>query len=159
MITALLHENWEFCTWRRILHTFSKVCWALGLEATGWHLQSESRISLSSVQHNMALKEMEGWTNLRPIHRPTGKCPLCRFEATGQLLHSAVGSNQVGCSCAWQRSLPCETNIGTTKKIPALNQSWRGHNHPTSNWPYQGHQVPYLVPMTADCLLPLWSNT
>ena len=29
----------------------------------------------------------------------------------------------------------------------------------TSNWPYQGHQVPYLVLRTADCLQPLWSST
>ena len=29
----------------------------------------------------------------QPRHRPTGKCPLYRSEATGQLLHSAVVSN------------------------------------------------------------------
>ena len=93
-----------------------------------------------------------------PRHRPTDKCPLYRFEDTGQLLHSAVGSNQVGCSYTWPRSLPRETNSGATKEIPALNQSWRGCDHPTSNWPYQGHQVPYLVPRTTGCLSPLWSN-
>ena len=60
---------------------------------------------------------------------------------------------------AWQRSLSCETNTGATKEIPAPNQSWRGCNHPTSNWPYQGHQIPYLVPRTADWLSPLWPNT
>ena len=37
-------------------------------------------------------------------HRPFGKCPIYRFEATGQLLHSSVGSKQVGCSCTWQKS-------------------------------------------------------
>ena len=95
----------------------------------------------------------------RPRYRPTGKCPLYRYETTGQLLHSEVGSNQVGCSCTWQRSLSCETNTGTTEKVPAPNQSWRGCNHPTSNWPYQGHQIPYLVPRTTDWLSPLWSNT
>ena len=94
-----------------------------------------------------------------PWHRSSGGCPLCRFETTGQLLHPAAGSNQVGCSCTWQRSLFRKTNTGATKEIPALNQSWRGCNHPTSNWPYKGHQVPYLVPRTADCLSPLWSNT
>ena len=41
----------------------------------------------------------------RPRYRPTGKCPLYRYETTGQLLHSEVGTNQVGCSCTWQRSL------------------------------------------------------
>ena len=81
----------------------------------------------------------------RPRYRPTGKCPLYRYETTGQLLHSEVGSNQVGCSCTWQRSLSCETNTGATEEVPAPNQSWRGCNHPTSNWPYQGHQIPYPV--------------
>ena len=41
----------------------------------------------------------------RPKYRPIGKYPLYRFEATGQLLHAAVGSNQVGCSCTWQISI------------------------------------------------------
>ena len=92
-------------------------------------------------------------------HRPIGKCPLYRFETTGQLLHSEVGSNQVGCSCTWQRSLSRETNIGAPEEIPAPYQSWRGCNHQTSNWPYEGHQIPYLIPMTTDSLSPLWSNT
>ena len=34
-----------------------------------------------------------------PWHRPTCKCPPCRFEANGQLLYPAAGSNQVGCGC------------------------------------------------------------
>ena len=93
-----------------------------------------------------------------PWHRSSGGCPLCQFETTGQLLHPAAGSNQVGCSCTWQRSLFRETNTGATQEILALNQSWRG-NHPTLNGPYQGHQVPYLIPRTVDCLSPLWSNT
>ena len=95
----------------------------------------------------------------QPRCRPTGKCPLYRYETTGQLLHSEVGSNQVGCSCTWQRFLSCETNTGATKEVPAPYQSWRGCNHPTSNWPYQGHQIPYLVLRTAHWLSPLWSNT
>ena len=95
----------------------------------------------------------------RPRSRPTGKCPLYRYETTGQLLHSEVGSNQVRCSCTWQRSLSCETNTGATEEIPAPNQGGRGCNHPTSNWPYQGHQILYLVPRTTNWLSPLWSNT
>ena len=59
----------------------------------------------------------------RPRNRPTGKCPLYRYETTGQLLHSEVGSNQVGCSCAWQRPLSCGTNTGATEEVPAPNQS------------------------------------
>ena len=53
------------------------------------------------------------------------------------------------------RDLFCETNAGATEGFPALNQSWRGCNHPTSNWPYQGHQIPYIVPRTANWLSPL----
>ena len=30
----------------------------------------------------------------RPKYKPTGKCPLYRYEATDQLLHSAVGSSK-----------------------------------------------------------------
>ena len=82
-----------------------------------------------------------------------------RFGANGQRLYSAVGSNQVGCSCTWQRSLSCETNTGATEEIQAINQSCVGCNHPASSWPYQGHQVPYLVPRTAKCLPLLWSST
>ena len=82
----------------------------------------------------------------RPRYRPTGKCPLYRYETTGQLLLSEIGSNQVGCSCTWQRSLSCETNTGATEEVPASNQSWRGCNHPTSNWPYQGQLNPISCP-------------
>ena len=74
------------------------------------------------------------------------------------LVNSAVGSNQVGCSNTWPRSLPGETNSGANKEIPALNQSWRGCDRPTSNWPYEGHQVSYLVLRSTGCLSPLWSN-
>ena len=80
-------------------------------------------------------------------------------ETTGQLLHSDIGSNQVGCSCTSQRSLSPETKIRATEEIPALNQSWSGCNHPNSNWPYKGHRIPYLVPRTPKYLSPLWSNT
>ena len=52
--------------------------------------------------------------------------------------------------CKWSPS---------SEKVPAPNQSWRGCNHPTSNWPYQGHQIPYLIPRTTDWLSPLWANT
>ena len=65
----------------------------------------------------------------RPRYRLTGKCPLYRYETTGQLLHSEVGSSQVGCSCTRQRSISCETNTGATEEVPAPNQSWRGCNH------------------------------
>ena len=50
-------------------------------------------------------------------------------------------------------------NTGAPEEVPAPYQSWRGSNHPTSTWPYQGHQIPYLVPRTANWLSSLWSNT
>ena len=119
----------------------------------------------AGYQATVALREMKwksGPTCKRDPwlrHRPISKCPLYRFETTGQLLHSEVDSNQVGCSCTWQRSLSRETNIGAPGEISAPYQSWRGWNHQTSNWPYEGHQIPYLVPRTTDYLSPLWSNT
>ena len=77
----------------------------------------------------------------RPRYRPTGKCPLYRYETTGQLLHSEVGSNQVGCSCIWQRSLSCETNTGPPKKFQHLIRAeevvitwlWIGHTKATKS--------------------------
>ena len=60
---------------------------------------------------------------------------------------------------AIQLHISRETNIGAPEEIPAPYQSWRGCYHQTSNWPYGGHQIPYLVMRTTDCLSPLWSNT
>ena len=90
--------------------------------------------------------------------------PLANVHYTDMkpLINSYIqkfGSNQVGCSCTWQRSLSCETNTGATEEVPAPNQGRRGCNHPTSHWPYQGHQIPYLVPRTTNWLSPLWWNT
>ena len=36
-----------------------------------------------------------------PQHRPSSKCPPCRFDAIGQLLYPGAGSNQVECGCTW----------------------------------------------------------
>ena len=72
---------------------------------------------------------------------------------------SAASLDQIGCGSTWQIYLSLEANTRATGEIPTLNQSWRGCNHPTSNWPYQGHQVPYFVQGTPDHLLSLWSDT
>ena len=93
----------------------------------------------------------------RPRYRPTGKCPLYRFEATAQLLHSAVGSNQVGCSCTWQRSLPREPTLGQPRKFQHLTRAEEveitrlriGHTKATKS---------HIFPRTTGCLSPLWSN-
>ena len=84
----------------------------------------------------------------RSRYRPTGKCPPYRYEATSQLLHSEMGSNQVGYSCTWQRSLSREADIRATEEIPDLTraeevvitQHWFGHtkatkSHILSRWP------------------------
>ena len=63
-----------------------------------------------------------------------------------------------GCSHAWPRSLPRETNTGTTKEFPVLNQCWIGCDCPASYWPYHCYKVPYHVPRATGCLSPLWSN-
>ena len=60
----------------------------------------------------------------RPRYRPTGKCPLYRYETTGQPLHPEVGSNQVGCSCTWQRSLYIlKPTLGPPKKFQCLTRA------------------------------------
>ena len=33
-----------------------------------------------------------------------------------------------------------------------------GCDNPNTNWPYQGHKIPYLVPRTTNCLLVLWPD-
>ena len=58
----------------------------------------------------------------------------------------------------WYRSASCETNTRTSQEIPTPDQSWRSCNNPTSNWPHQGHKVPYLVPMTTGNLPALWPD-
>ena len=56
----------------------------------------------------------------RPRDKPTGKCPLYRFEATGQLAHSAVGSNHV----VHGRDLYLmKPTLGQPKKFQHLNRA------------------------------------
>ena len=84
--------------------------------------------SSAGYQAIVSLREWKNWPASKrdpgPWHRSVGKCPLCRFEATGQLLYPRSGSNQVGCFCKGQRSVSIETNT-----------NWGGHNYPTSNQP------------------------
>ena len=54
---------------------------------------------------------------------PLAMCLLCKFEATGQLLYTWVGSNQVGCGCTWQRSISIETSPRAAKEISAPTKS------------------------------------
>ena len=36
---------------------------------------------------------------------------------------------------------------------------WGGCDNLTTNWPYQGHKIPYLVPRTINCLPALWPDS
>ena len=57
------------------------------------------------------------------------------------------------------RSVTLETNTRATQEIVAPGKSWGDCNSTTSNWPYQGHKVPYLVWRPTDDYLPaLWPN-
>ena len=96
---------------------------------------------------------------LWPWHRPPLTC--IQFADFKPLVNSYI---QRSVQIKWdvavhdKRSLSLETKTRAAEEIPAHSWSWRGRNHPTSNWPYQGHQGPYLVPRTADYLSRLWSN-
>ena len=77
-----------------------------------------------------------------PRYRPTGKCPLYRYETIGQLLHSEVGSNQVGCIWTRQRSLYLlKPTLGQLKKFQHLTRAeevvitrlWIGHTKATKS--------------------------
>ena len=68
-------------------------------------------------------------------------------------------SNQVGCIYRWYRSISLETKTRTINEIPVPDTSWVGCNNPSSNWPYQGHKVPYLVTRAAEYLLALWPDS
>ena len=78
-------------------------------------------------QHHLCCRSYshQSGTELLPVFgssssQCSSKCPLRRSDATGQLLYPAVGLNQVGCSCTWQRSLSCETTLGPPKKFQHL---------------------------------------
>ena len=95
-ICHIMNLLW-FVEWQRQMHTCSflldtKPLWYWGK----WKSGSASK--------------RDPW----PWHRPSDKCLLRRFGATSELLYQAVGSNQMGCSCTWQRSLSLKTNTRAT---------------------------------------------
>ena len=110
------------------LSELSEVLKRLGLQDKHdqiWKMgETNSRFEHKPLWH--CRKWKSGSTSKRD-HRqrygPTGKYPLYRYETTGQLIHSKVGSNQVGCSCTLQISLSCETNTGPPKKFQHLTRA------------------------------------
>ena len=49
-----------------------------------------------------------------------------------------------------------EASTRFTKEMSVPNQIWAGYNT-TSNWSYQSHKVPCIVPWTTDYLSRLWA--
>ena len=106
--------------------------------------------STSHLALIMALRPLSGWSafflidvscmKLIPtLHRNylTGSDwqYMLSPEATGQLLHSEVGSNQVARTCTWQRSVIEKSTLGSPKKFQHLTRAevvvitrlWIGH--------------------------------
>ena len=65
-----------------------------------------------------------------PWHRPTGKSRQDRYQATGQLLRPAVGSDQWDVAVHGGDLYLLKPTLGKPKEIPALNQGREGCNHP-----------------------------
>ena len=61
--------------------------------------------------------------------------------------------------CHLRGSVSPEINTRTTQDISAPDQSWGGCDNPTTNWPYQGHKILYLVQRTTNCLPALWPDS
>ena len=115
----------------------------------------------AGYQTIVAWREMKSWPVSKgvpwPWHWPNGNSLLCRFKATNHFLYRAAGSEQMWRVPTWWRSLSLEANTRSTQEISAPKQSWGGCHHPASNWLYQCHKVPYLVPRTSEYLPPLWT--
>ena len=63
-----------------------------------------------------------------------------------------------------QSSIPVlsAARVSATTPLSACSASYgstRGCDNPTTNWPYQGHKIPYLVPRTTNCLPALWPDS
>ena len=54
-------------------------------------------------------------------------------------------------STSWNQHWGNQRNSSAEPELKRLKS-------PTSNWPNQDHQVPYIVPRTAHCLSSPWSN-
>ena len=95
-LNVLFVGNWGWTHWEPFYLSYHEP--ALAIERQGhtssflldtkllWHWGKWNRGPTS---------KWDSWSR----YRPTGSYPLCSFEATDQLLHSAVVSSQVPCSC------------------------------------------------------------
>ena len=82
-----------------------------------------------------------------------------RLDASGQILYPAAASNQVGCACAWQRSLFLEIIIRPPTQFSIPNTGWRGY-HEGPNWSYYANKIQDLVARrTSHSLTTLWIDS
>ena len=70
------------------------------------------------IDGNWRVDQLANKTLDQDIDPRVSKCPLYRYETTGQLLHSEVGSNQVGCSCTFLKP-----TLGPPKKFQHLTKA------------------------------------
>ena len=61
--------------------------------------------------------------NPQPRYRPTGKCPLYRYETTGQLIHSEIGSNQVDVAVHGRDLYLVKPTLGPPKMFQHLTRA------------------------------------
>ena len=85
-----------------------------------------TRVHISFLLDTQPLWHWRNWKSgptskrdRQPRYRPTAKCSLYRYETTGQLLRSEVGSNQVGCSCTYL----VKPALGPPKKFQHLTRA------------------------------------
>ena len=60
----------------------------------------------------------------------------------------------------WMADMSWRTCV-VVKQMQSIHppgKSWGDCTNQTSNWPYQVHKVPHLVPRTANCLSTLWPD-
>ena len=77
----------------------------------------------------------------RPRYRPTGKCPLYRYETTGQLLHSEFVQTKWGVSVHGRDLYLLKPTLGPPKKFQHLTRAeevvitrlWIGHTKATKS--------------------------
>ena len=95
----------------------------------------------------------------RPRYRLTGKCPLYLYEAPGQLHIQTLVQTKWDVAVHGRDLYLAKPTSEPPKKFQHLTRAEEIVITRLRIWRYKGHQIPYLVPRTTDCLSPLWSNT
>ena len=99
----------------------------------------------------MKLIMTQGWSPLGTIENESilcSKAQVCRYQAE-QALERTVELEAI-----WHHHHIRSPNLVINAK------SWRSCNNPTSNWPHQGHKVPYLIILSRGPPMPaLWPDS